>query len=257
MSYGLCVALGLALAFAAQRFQRDDRPELAPHRQALLLAAVIGAVAGAYLLELPADLFGWTWRPPLLPRDALPLGGRTVLGGLIGGWLLVEAVKWRRGIHGATGDRFALPLALALTSGRIGCWLAGCCAGRVCGQDWESVAIIDATGAARYPVQALEALFHAGVAVTLGLLAWRDRARPDAPRVLAGQRLAAYLTIYAVMRFALEWLRENPPLPHLGLTWYQLLAAVLFALAGSTWLARNLSARRDCRAASSRQDRRA
>ena len=121
MSYGLCVALGLILAFAAQRLQRDDRPDLAPHRQALLLAAVIGAVTGAYLLELPADLFGWTWRPPLLPADAMPLGGRTVLGGLLGGWLAVEAIKWRRGIRGATGDRFALPLALALTSGRIGC----------------------------------------------------------------------------------------------------------------------------------------
>ena len=257
MSYGLCVALGLALAFAAQRFQRDDRPDLAPHRQALLLAAVIGAVAGAYLLELPADLFGWAWRPPLLPRDALPLGGRTVLGGLLGGWLLVEAVKWRRGIRGATGDRFALPLALALTSGRIGCWLAGCCAGRACGKAWDGLAIVDAMGIDRYPVQAIEALFHAGAALTLGLLAWRDRARPDVPRLLAGQRLAAYLTSYAALRFALEWLRENPPLPHLGLTWYQVLAAVLFALAGGTWLARNLAARRDCRMASSRQDRRA
>jgi prolipoprotein diacylglyceryltransferase len=106
-------------------------------------------------------------------------------------------------------------------------------------------------------VQAVELLFHAGAALALGLMAWRDRARPAAPRPLAGRRLAAYLAGYAALRFVLEWQRENPPLPPLGLTWYQLLAAALFALAAGTWLARARAARRDCRAASALHDRRA
>ena len=222
MSYSLWVALVVVLAFVAARLQPPDRGDLSPpQRQRLMLAAVLGAVAGAFLFELPADLMGWSWRPDGVPADVLPLGGRTVLGGLLGGWLLVEAVKWRSGIRGATGDRFALPLAIALTCGRIGCASAGCCGGQVCDEWWA--------WHGRFPVQWIEVSFHASAALVLGIAGWRHLAQ--------GQRLALYLMSYAVLRFVLEYWRGNPPLI-LGITWYQILALAVFLLAGGTWLHR-------------------
>ena len=226
MSYSLWVALGILAAFLASRGQPADRPELAPHRQALFTAAMIGAVLGAFLFELPADLAGWAWVPPDAPKDLLPLGGRTVLGGLLGGWLTVEAVKWRRGIRDPTGDRFALPLALALAFGRLGCTSAGCCAGQTCvTETWW-------TWHGRIPVQPMEVAFHAGCALALWWAARRGWA--------TGRRLAIYLTVYGVVRFALEFARENPPIA-LGLTWYQFLALALVVLAGGTWFHRSYS----------------
>jgi phosphatidylglycerol---prolipoprotein diacylglyceryl transferase len=44
-----------------------------------------------------------TWRTLLLP------GGKTVVGGLLGGWIGVELTKRIRHIHSRTADLFALP----------------------------------------------------------------------------------------------------------------------------------------------------
>lgn len=223
MTYTLWVGLGILAAFLIGRRQPADPPALAPHRPALLQAAPIGAILGAYLGELPADLNGWMWIPADQPTDRMPLGGRTVLGGILGGWLAVELVKWRRGIRGSTGDRFALPLAIALTFGRLGCASAGCCAGQPCPIDawyaWHG----------RWPVPLLEAAFH-GLAA--GWLWWAARRN-----FATGNRLAIYLTTYGIVRFALEFWRGNPPIT-LGLTWYQFLALALVALAGGTWWVR-------------------
>jgi phosphatidylglycerol---prolipoprotein diacylglyceryl transferase len=219
MSYGLWVAAGVVLAFAATRLQPPDRSDLNNvQRQRVLLAAVIGAVLGAFLFELPADVLGWARRPEGVPADLLPLGGRTVLGGLLGGWLLVEVVKRRIGVSGATGDRFALPLAIALSFGRMGCASAGCCGGIACDAWWA--------WHGQVPVQFIEMLFHASAAGLLALAVWQQWG--------SGRRLAIYLTLYAILRFTLETWRGNPPVA-LGLTWYQFLAIALGMLAGGTW----------------------
>src|SRR5262249_25918903 len=153
---------------------------------------------------IPADLLHLSAPPPpsLHAPDAAPLGGRTVLGGLLGGWLAVELGKRRLGVRVPTGDGFALPLALALGVGRLGCAAAGCCAGVVCAPHWW--AWCDADGVPRLPVQLAEAAFHFAAAAVLAIAARRGRVR--------SRRLAAYLAVYAVVRLLLEFARENPPL---------------------------------------------
>jgi prolipoprotein diacylglyceryltransferase len=89
-------------------------------------------------------------------------------------------------------------------------------------------------------VQFIEAAFHGSAAIILALAAWR--------KIACGQRLAIYLTFYALLRFTLEEWRGNPAILF-GLSWYQFLALAVFALAGGTWLRRrrtirNLSAAR-------------
>jgi len=48
-----------------------------------------------------------------------------VVGAIVGGTVAVEIVKRRMGITRRTGDLFAVPLAVGIAIGRIGCFLAG------------------------------------------------------------------------------------------------------------------------------------
>lgn len=223
--YPLWVAAGIGLAALVAARQAPTPGLDADQRTRLSMVAVVGAVVGAYLLQLPADLCGWNAPSPVpTPRDVMPMGGRTVLGGLLGGWLAVDLAKVFFRISAPSGDGFALPLAIALACGRLGCASAGCCAGQTCDPHWW--AWHDAAGQPRLPIQIIEALFHASMAVWL----WQAGRR----QWMRGRRLAIYLTCYAVVRFTLEFVREHPPVL-LGLSWYQWLAVGLGLLAGVTW----------------------
>jgi phosphatidylglycerol:prolipoprotein diacylglycerol transferase len=228
MAYSVCVAIGIALAYVARRLV--PRPAY-PHAAALAAIACVGALSGALLCELPADWFGWAAGGAGEPIVQHGIGGRTVLGGILGGWLAVELAKPSLGIRVATGDGFAAPLAVALACGRVGCALTGCCPGRASteGSWWRGIAIVAKDGVSRFPASVVESVFHGAAAVALLLLVRRG--------ALAGRALAAYVAIYCVVRVALEEVRDNPAI--LGRwTYYQLLAVPLFALAAATFVRR-------------------
>jgi phosphatidylglycerol:prolipoprotein diacylglycerol transferase len=231
--YTLFVALGVVGAFVAARVLPPSPDVPLEVRRGVRVWALGGAVIGAHLFELPADLFGWAAPSPeelVHPGAGTMVLGRTVLGGLLGGWIAVEWKKHRMGFVGATGDGFAMPLAIGLTMGRMGCTFTGCCRGRVLddGSIWASLPSLD-DAPARFPASLIEAYFHAFSAVVLLVLAKTG--------ALRGRHLALYLAVYAAVRFAIEIERENPPI--LGpLTYYQLLAVALFGLAGGTFARR-------------------
>jgi phosphatidylglycerol---prolipoprotein diacylglyceryl transferase len=228
VGYAICILVGIALAFVVRRLVPEPRP---PHHQALSLIAIVGALAGATLFEVPADFHGWTAGVAGEPIVTHALGGRTVVGGMLGGWLAVEAGKWGLGIKQPTGDGFALSLAVGLACGRLGCFFAGCCAGRTLSGDpwWSGLALPGRDGVPRFPAQLAEVAFHVLAAIVLVVL-WRAGA-------LRTRRFAAYVALYAAFRFAIETVRDNPPLA-LGLTYYQWLAVPLFALAAGTFVVR-------------------
>jgi phosphatidylglycerol---prolipoprotein diacylglyceryl transferase len=91
------------ISFPAQSFQL-------PYLAALLFGAGIGAY-----------LFGTL----NLVLSGQPGIARSVEGALAGGVLAIELYKWRNGISLRTGARFALPLAVGIAIGRIGCYAAG------------------------------------------------------------------------------------------------------------------------------------
>jgi phosphatidylglycerol:prolipoprotein diacylglycerol transferase len=228
MTYAVCVVAGIALAWLVRRFV--PRPSY-PHAAALGAVALVGALAGALLFELPADWLGWSASIAGEPVRTHGLGGRTVLGGILGGWIAVDLSKPALGIRVPTGDGFAAPLAAALASGRIGCVLTGCCAGKVASTTvwWRDLAVSARDGLPRFPAALVECFFHGAAAFAIVLLARRG--------LLAGRWLAAYVAAYCVLRIALEEVRDNPPVL-LGRTYYQLLAVPLFALATATLVRR-------------------
>jgi hypothetical protein len=107
------VAAGLSLVWLT-RFARVPFPP-APTRDLPYLAALIfGAGTGAVLF---GTLNLWI--------SHLPGIARSVEGGLVGAIIAVEIYKRRAGVRVRTGARFALPLAVGVAVGRIGCFFAG------------------------------------------------------------------------------------------------------------------------------------
>jgi phosphatidylglycerol:prolipoprotein diacylglycerol transferase len=161
--------------------------------QALRLIAAAGLFGGALIARLGEFLAEGA--SPHLLLDPLE-GGRTVLGGVIGGWVAVElGKKWLR-ITAPTGDAFAFALAAGEAIGRIGCYFNGCCYGRVSTVPWA----IYQHGAWRQPTQIYSSL---AAAITFGvLLAMR-------PRLAKGQLFGVYLIFFGGFRLILEPLRAD------------------------------------------------
>ena len=60
-----------------------------------------------------------------LNDPAYLVGGKTIVGALVGGLISVELAKRYIGLRTSTGDLYAIPLALGIAIGRIGCFLTG------------------------------------------------------------------------------------------------------------------------------------
>ncbi|MBI1332966.1 MAG: hypothetical protein GC165_08805 [Armatimonadetes bacterium] len=173
----------------------------------ILLFGAIGGVLIARLIERlveGANLVG-TFDPTS--------GGRTILGGVVGGWLAVEVAKRRMGIRTSTGPLWALALPAGEFFGRIGCYFNGCCFGKECDLPWA----IYQHGALRHPTQ----IYMAVAALAIFAVVWklRDRA-PIFP---------IYLVLWSLGRFIIEFFRQ-PVEPHVGLSLAQKGCLAILAL---------------------------
>src|SRR5580658_3730500 len=113
-------AVGFYMYSRSRRLQGDFLP--ASDRYSVIAAAIIGAALGSrilYWFEDPVLTLQHIFDPFYL------LAGKTIVGGLLGGTLAVEWVKRRAAITRRTGDLFAIPMAVAIAIGRIGCLLEG------------------------------------------------------------------------------------------------------------------------------------
>jgi prolipoprotein diacylglyceryltransferase len=101
---------------------RFKDPIANPLRWAMIAAAVAGAAIGSRLLFCLEDP-QLTWHN--LHNPAYLIGGKTIVGALAFGLLTVELSKRYIGLRQSTGDLYAIPLALGIVIGRIGCFLTG------------------------------------------------------------------------------------------------------------------------------------
>jgi phosphatidylglycerol:prolipoprotein diacylglycerol transferase len=164
-------------------------------RWGLLAGAALGAALGSrglYMLQY--------WGA--LEREPLPiwLGGKTIVGGLIGALLGVELAKRAMRWSLSTGDGFVLPLLVAIVVGRIGCQLSG-----VSDLTYGTVTTLPwgwnyGDGAARHPTALYEIL-------GIGVLAWILYRGKFMRR--RGDRFRAFMVGYFLLRLGLEFLK--PP----------------------------------------------
>jgi phosphatidylglycerol---prolipoprotein diacylglyceryl transferase len=136
----------------------------------------------------------------------------------------VEIAKWTLGGRIKTGDSFAVPVAAAVSIGRLGCFHSGCCYGTPTSLPW-GVIFPNIDSLPRHPTQLYESAFHLSMAGVLNSLQQRGLVR--------GQLIKLYILSYVVYRFLTEMIRSEARLAA-GLTGYQWAAIVLFGV--FTWL---------------------
>jgi phosphatidylglycerol:prolipoprotein diacylglycerol transferase len=209
--YAALMLAAAAIFFLARRcFPSGNGLAALPKKERTIigLSAFIGGVLGAklpFVFVRGADWFGTAWLAD----------GKTVTTGLIGAYIGVEMMKFLRGIRTKTGDSFALPLALALSVGRWGCFFHGCCCGVPTQLPWG---VDFGDGIPRHPTQIYESIFHFSMALVLIQIVRHDYFR--------NQRLKFYLIAYGVYRFLTEYIRPEPEYA-LGLTYFQWVALML------------------------------
>ncbi|MBI1930379.1 prolipoprotein diacylglyceryl transferase [Candidatus Poribacteria bacterium] len=203
----------------------------------VMAGCVVGAVIGSFLLR--SIFFPIREEIPHGPR-MLNFAGKTVLGGIAGGFIGVELTKKIIGYPYSTGDAFAVAIPLGHAIGRIGCFLGGCCFGTECSLPW-AVSYPAGTfpyllhiaqgkipeGAkaslAVHPTQIYEILFNLAL---FGFL-WKKK---DAFKV-RGSLFRLYLVLYGTFRFLTEFIRGDSPFPTGGglkPIQYGLLASALY-----------------------------
>lgn len=222
--HSLFMLMALALSYWLYRRNREKLSVSDDHKRFLSLAALLGAFVGAKLpFLLEQDWSG------LSPWVHWLSDGKTVLGGIFGGYVSVELAKAWLGVRQGTGDAFAIPVAAGLSIGRIGCFFGGCCYGLPTSLPWgvPFATASDGGEVLRHPVQLYESIFH-GMAIA-GLLLL------DRKGWLPGQRLKLYLLGYLVFRFLTEYIRPEPTL-WMGMTAYQSACIVLATMLGIQFL---------------------
>jgi len=238
--------LAYAAGFAVYRSMRARQGDIVaePQRWTVLAAAAVGALVGSRVLGLAEQ---WptvmdAWQAGRMLELLLSRGGKTIVGGLLGGWLGVEIAKKLSGITRRTGDLFALPLCVGIAVGRIGCLLAGLADdtyGKPTGLPW---AVNLGDGIGRHPVQVYEILFLALLGFVLskapvanpvsGHDFSRDETAQKKPRALApeGARFRIFLGSYLAWRVAIDFLKPQPMIHGLNLIQWSCLAGIILLL---------------------------
>lgn len=227
---GYAFFMVLATVASAWLYRRSDAPsQLTPLQK--LGIAIGGFIGATFSAKLPFIL---TSDPAAGLLNAWFGDGKTVLWGLAGGYLGVEVAKWSFHVTERTGDRFVIPVAVAIAVGRLGCLCQGCCYGIATDQSW-GIRSMPADGGEllRHPAPLYEFAFHALFAV----LAWHGIRRSLA----ATNWMLLYLISYCLFRFISEWWREERPV-YAGLTFYQC-SATLFGMVFLIMLAMRLAMR--------------
>lgn len=221
-AHGFFLVLGLLLGIGwlavEARRRHWPKEEVIP----ITLAAFVGGMVGARLSIL--FLNGWETAPSVLNFYKLfdpSVGPGSIIGGVIGAYVGGYIASRVIGKAGCACDAFAPAMALAMAVGRVGCYLAledGL--GKPTGLPWgvwngEYLA---------HPAPLYDAAFN--IIWFLILLRLRDH-----PWMQNGNLLKVGLAGYAVVRFFIEFVRNNRVLL-IGLTGQQLVCLILVIAVG-------------------------
>lgn len=229
-TYGVLLAIGFiaALWLTAQLAARDGLPKDRIYDLGLyiLASSLIGSKVLMVITEW-SDYRG-EWRR-IFSFDLWRSGGVFYGGFLIA--LLVSVIlmrrwhlPWRK-----TSDAFAPGVALGHSIGRLGCFSAGCCWGKPT-SSWIGVHFSakasELTGvpidSALVPTQLIEAAANLAI---FGFLMWLRKRR-----AFEGQIIYSYLMIYGVVRFTIEFWRDDDRGQVLGLSTSQFISVIMFVL---------------------------
>ncbi|GIM29035.1 diacylglyceryl transferase [Clostridium polyendosporum] len=202
--YGFMIALGILSAITLLNYRAKNKNYNEDYIFNMAIFAVVLGIIGGKILYIIIDLKNLAKDPMSILTD---FGlGFVIYGSIIGGILAIyiycRIMKWNvLDIVDLTIP--SLPLAQGF--GRIGCFLAGCCYGvptrLPIGITFPDNCLAP-SAVSLYPTQLVSALFDFLLAA---FLLWFDSRNKKAGRVFG-----AYLIIYSIGRFAIEFFRYDP-----------------------------------------------
>jgi phosphatidylglycerol:prolipoprotein diacylglycerol transferase len=229
-SYGFFYALALfmSVTYLSSLLKKSkERIFSQDEFYSLCIYIIIVEVIGARLFFILSNLQDFSSN--FLDIFKLWQGGLVYYGGLIfASIFLLVYIKIKEISMLKLGDFFAPALALGHAIGRIGCFLAGCCYGKETNVPWavvftdkNSSAVI---GVHLHPTQLYESFGNFLIFIFLYFYSKKN------PR--KGQVTAAYFISYAILRFIIEFFRNDPArgLQYFGLSISQIVSICLFII---------------------------
>lgn len=198
-SYALMVAIGIvisiAILFVACRREKKSFDDAVY----IYVFSLMGVVIGAMLLSTLVNLYVSGFSAGVLLR-----GGFVFWGGFIGGWIAAVVAAKYFGKEISEYYSVLVPAVILFAGfGRVGCFLTGCCYGKVselfglC----YTMSEIAPNGVPLIPIQLVEAFFDFALAICL-----------------FGKKNAMYkyAVIYSLFRFFAEFFRGDPERGFIG-----------------------------------------
>jgi phosphatidylglycerol---prolipoprotein diacylglyceryl transferase len=220
----LAYTIGFRIYLALRRRQPDYALADRDSNLVVIVCAALGAALGskiAYWLYDPATAFA------NFPDWRTLLGGKSIVGALLGGLIGVESGKRAVGITRSTGDLMWPALLVAMLVGRIGCLLTALHDGTAGSPTTLPWGVDFGDGVPRHPSPLYEIVFLA----MLGAVLWWKRG--DFAR--EGDAFRVFLASYLVFRLVLDFLKPIP-MPYFGL----FSGLQLLCLAGLLYYARDM-----------------
>ena len=217
----------------------------------MIAAAVAGAAFGSKILFWFEDP-QLTWQN--LHNPAYLMGGKTIVGALIFGLVSVELMKRYIGLRQSTGDLYAIPLALGIAIGRIGCFLTGLSDNTFGTPTTLPWAINFGDGIPRHPTQLYEIVFLLALIPALyrilllsgasvapsEILEESKNPYPQHGSFLPGDTFKFFMVAYLSFRLACDFIKPYPRvlLGLGGIQWACLLTLVYYSSDAIRWLRR-------------------
>ena len=225
-SHHFFLVLGILVMLAWVGYEARRRRWPASEVVPISLGGFAGAMVGARLSILFFN--GWSTAPVVLDFYKLfdpTVGPGSILGAVAGAYIGGYAVSRAIGKMGCACDAFAPAMALGMAVGRVGDFFSG--------EDGIGKPTTLPWGV--HPVAGSDYLVHPAPLYDAGFnLLWFGVLflLRDNPRFQDGRLLKFGVAGYAVARFFIEFVRNNPVIA-LGLTGQQLFCVALLALAGA------------------------
>ncbi|MBI3968151.1 MAG: prolipoprotein diacylglyceryl transferase [Chloroflexi bacterium] len=205
MALGLVA--GLLLYYAELR-----RHGLLGHKIVVIsVAAIFGGGLGCRLIT------AWEHLPYYSNLGTAPFSyviahsGKSIIGGIAGGYLAIVLAKRVLGYTRSTGDYYAAAIPFAMVIGRIGCFLSELPLGKPTDLPW-GIAVSEEAARHFATCPGCNGRMHPSMVYEIGfhLLAFVVILRYRSLVVVQGDTLKLYLLAAAIFRFLVELVRANP-----------------------------------------------
>ena len=247
-TYGVLVALGVLTGLWISVRNSEKQGIKSENAWDFGIAVVLAGIIGSKILYIILDwrsghVYGQNLRE-IFTLDTLQAGG-VFSGGLIAAFIVAWWFLRKYQMPAlATCDAFAPGLAIGHCIGRLGCFAAGCCYGKPTDHWWgvkftnplAQQLVGTPLNEALEPTQLFESAAELGIFL---LLMWMFKRKK-----FDGQIFGAYLFLYGIARFCIEFLRGDPGRGSIlggALSGTQLIAIGLVLTGGLIWYLRPTS----------------